>query len=64
MSRSVLLSLLISILILGMFTLISQEYRSTMQHTLTQPVIAASADTVASDVPLHKSTVQEISHVR
>lgn len=63
MLRSVLLSLLISVFILGAFTLISQEYRSTMQQTLAQPVTAASTDT-ATGVSLHKSTVQEIWHVR
>ena len=64
MSRSVLLSLLISVLILSAFTLISQEYRSTMQHTLAQPITAASTDTAVNDGSLHKSTVQEIWHVR
>lgn len=64
MSRSVLVSLIISVLILGAFTLISQEYRFTMQHALEQPVIAASTATTANDAPLHKSTVQEIWHVR
>lgn len=64
MSRSVLVSLLISVLILAAFTLVSQEYRSTMQHTVERPVIAASTETTVSDTTLHKSTVQEIWHTR
>ena len=64
MSRSILVSLIISLLILTAFTLVSQEYRSTMQHTVEQPVIAASTVTTVNDAPLHKSTVQEIWHVR
>ena len=64
MSRSVLISLIISLLILTTFTLVSQEYRFTMQHAVEQPVTAASTATTANDAALHKSTVQEIWHVR
>lgn len=64
MSQSILVSLLISVLILAMFTLVSQEYRSTMQHTGERPVIAASTVTTGSDAPLHESTVEEIGHIR
>ena len=65
MSRSILLSLIVSVLILGIFTLISQEYRSSMQHAFDEPVTAAASTApAASDESLHKSAVQEIWHVR
>lgn len=64
MARSILVSLIISVLILATFTLISQEYRSTMQHTVERPVSAASTVTTVSDTTLHESTVQEIWHIR
>jgi hypothetical protein len=42
-ARSILLSFLVSILILSAFAVISQEYRTTTQSNLANPVRAAIA---------------------
>lgn len=60
MSRSIFLSVIISVLILGIFTLVSHEYRSTATQTaLESPLVASSAmPTGTTDATVHKATVQ------
>lgn len=62
MSRSILFSCIISALILGAFTLISQEYRRTASYTaLESPLLAASTvPTVTVDAPIHKANTPTI----
>jgi len=56
MSRSLFLSIVVSVLLLGIFTLISQEYRSAaIQTGLERPRIAA-ATAASTDAPVHEST--------
>lgn len=43
MLRSILLSFLVSVLMLGAFAVISEEYRTTTQSNLANPVRAAIA---------------------
>lgn len=60
MSRSLFLSILISVLILGAFALFSQNYRITATQTaLESPLVASSVmPTATTDGTVHEATAQ------
>jgi|688.fasta_scaffold382040_2 hypothetical protein len=61
--RSILLSLLVSLLLLGAFTIVSQEYRTTTQSHLAHPVRAAIAVAPMGET-LHESSQQAFGRTR
>lgn len=61
MLRSILLSFLVSVLMLGAFAVISEEYRTTTQSNLANPVRAAMAVAPMGET-LRESSQQAFSH--